>query len=169
MTKQVRWSAAAESSWDLPSMKARPTRPTGGLPHGANRLKTSNDERRGVQPLRFDEAVPAPDLRFQKGVRSLVLCTMCRTCASLLSSGWKGLGIAYRIQSGDRPAKVNLCQQPRDVWRPWRHSVHKAAQQTLRRGEVSSPARYNYDVAGRCERYCRRRVSGCFIRTTAVN
>lgn len=27
---------------------------------------------------------------FQKGVRSLVLCTMCRTCASLLSSGWKG-------------------------------------------------------------------------------
>ena len=27
---------------------------------------------------------------FQKGVRSLVLCTMCRTCASLLSERRKG-------------------------------------------------------------------------------
>ena len=44
---------------------------------------------------------------FQKGVRSLVLCTMCRTCASLLSERLERLGIAYRIQSVT-DSKVNL-------------------------------------------------------------
>lgn len=31
---------------------------------------------------------------FQKGVRSLVLCTMCRTCASLVCDRLDRLGIA---------------------------------------------------------------------------
>ena len=36
---------------------------------------------------------------YKKGVRDLILCTMCRTCASLLSERLERLGIAYRIQS----------------------------------------------------------------------
>ena len=44
---------------------------------------------------------------FKKGVRNLVLCTMCRTCASLLSERLERLGIAYRIQSVT-DSKVNL-------------------------------------------------------------
>lgn len=44
---------------------------------------------------------------FQKGVRSLVLCTMCRTCAALVCERLDRLGIAHLI----RPVtenKVNL-------------------------------------------------------------
>ena len=39
-----------------------PGKPTNGWRHGADRLKTSSDERRGLQPLRFDETLHAPHL-----------------------------------------------------------------------------------------------------------
>ena len=35
---------------------------------------------------------------FRKGVRNLVLCTMCRTCASLLAERLERQGIGYLIQ-----------------------------------------------------------------------
>ena len=83
---------------------------------------------------------------FQKGVRSLVLCTMCRTCASLLSERLERLGIAYRIQSVT-DSKVNLyfgnrmCLELGDVYESQRH---RRAVRTL----------------------LQTKVSGCFIRTS---
>ena len=35
---------------------------------------------------------------FKKGVRSLVLCTMCRTCASIVAERLRGQQIGYMIQ-----------------------------------------------------------------------
>ena len=66
---------------------------------------------------------------FQKGVRSLVLCTMCRTCASLLSERLERLGIAYRIQSvtdskvnlyfGNRSEERRVGKECRSRWSPY--------------------------------------------------
>ena len=44
---------------------------------------------------------------FRKGVRNLVLCTMCRTCASLLAERLEHQGIGYLIQEV-AGSKVNL-------------------------------------------------------------
>ena len=44
---------------------------------------------------------------FRKGVRNLVLCTMCRTCASLLAERLERQGIGYLIQEV-AGSKVNL-------------------------------------------------------------
>ena len=48
----------------LDALKAKATRakPTNGWRHGADRLKTSSHERRGLQPLRVDETLHAPHL-----------------------------------------------------------------------------------------------------------
>lgn len=51
---------AISSGW--PSTKATRAKPTNGWRHGADRLKTSSHERRGLQPLRFDETLHAPHL-----------------------------------------------------------------------------------------------------------
>ena len=165
MTKQVRWSAAAESSWDLPSMKARPTRPTGGLPHGANRLKTSNDERRGVQPLRFDEAVPAPDLRVpERCTESGALHDVPHLRFSALRAAGKA---GYRLPDsvGDRQQGESLLRQPHVSGD--RGDIHpQAAQRTLRRGgfHARRDARLRHRRAVRT--LLQTKVSGCFIRTS---
>ena len=44
---------------------------------------------------------------FKKGVRSLVLCTMCRTCASIVAERLRGQQIGYMIQEVSEK-KVNL-------------------------------------------------------------
>ena len=62
---------------------------------------------------------------FRKGVRNLVLCTMCRTCAALLAERLERQGIGYLVQevAGN---KVNLYFGNRQCL--------KAAERTLARG-----------------------------------
>ena len=101
---------------------------------------------------------------FQKGVRSLVLCTMCRTCASLLSERLERLGIAYRIQSVT-DSKVNLYFGNRMCLETV--ATHpQAAQRTLRRGgfHARRDARLRHRRAVRT--LLQTKVSGCFIRTS---
>ena len=72
---------------------------------------------------------------FQKGVRSLVLCTMCRTCASLVCDRLDRLGIAHLTQPVT-DNKVNLYFGNR----------------------LCLDAMLGYDITGQCERYCKRKV-----------
>ena len=57
---------------------------------------------------------------FKKGVRSLVLCTMCRTCASIVAERLRGQQIGYMIQEVSEK-KVNLSAN-RNASTPSRHS-----------------------------------------------
>ena len=68
---------------------------------------------------------------FQKGIRSLVLCTMCRTCAALVC---------------DR-----LCL---DAVRTF---VHKPLNELTPEEDFMLGAMLGYDIARQCERYCKRK------------
>ena len=90
---------------------------------------------------------------FQKGVRSLVLCTMCRTCASLLSERLERLGIAYRIQSVT-DSKVNLYFGNRMCLETVATFIHKPLNELSAEEDFMLGAMLGYDIAGQCERYC---------------
>ena len=96
---------------------------------------------------------------FQKGVRSLVLCTMCRTCASLLSERLERLGIAYRIQSVT-DSKVNLYFGNRMCLETVATFIHKPLNELSAEEDFMLGAMLGYDIAGQCERYCKRKSPG---------
>ena len=81
---------------------------------------------------------------FQKGVRSLVLCTMCRTCASLLSE---------RLESLETVATF----------------IHKPLNELSAEEDFMLGAMLGYDIAGQCERYCKRKSPGVSSEQAAVN
>ena len=86
---------------------------------------------------------------FQKGVRSLVLCTMCRTCASLLSERLERLGIAYRIQSVT-DSKVNLYFGNRMCLETVATFIHKPLNELSAEEDFMLGAMLGYDIAGPC-------------------
>ena len=105
---------------------------------------------------------------FQKGVRSLVLCTMCRTCASLLSERLERLGITYRIQSVT-DSKVNLYFGNRVCLEPVATFIHKPLNELSAEEDFMLGAMLGYDIAGQCERYCKRKSPGVSSEQAAVN
>ena len=105
---------------------------------------------------------------FQKGVRSLVLCTMCRTCASLLSERLERLGIAYRIQSVT-DSKVNLYFGNRMCLETVAPFIHKPLNELSAEEDFMLVAMLCYDIAGQCERYCKRKSPGVSSEQAAVN
>ena len=105
---------------------------------------------------------------FQKGVRSLVLCTMCRTCASLLSERLERLGIAYRIQSVT-DSKVNLYFGNRMCLETVATFIHKPLNELSAEEDFMLGAMLGYDIAGQCERYCKRKSPGVSSEQAAVN
>ncbi len=105
---------------------------------------------------------------FQKGVRSLVLCTMCRTCASLLSERLERLGIAYRIQSVT-DSKVNLYFGNRLFLETVATFIHKPLNELSAEEDFMLGAMLGYDISGQCERYCKRKSPGVSSEQAAVN
>ena len=105
---------------------------------------------------------------FQKGVRSLVLCTMCRTCASLLSERLERLGIAYRIQSVT-DSKVNLYFGNRMCLEAVATFIQKPLNELSAEEDFMLGAMLGYDIAGQCERYCKRKSPGVSSEQAAVN
>ena len=93
---------------------------------------------------------------FQKGVRSLVLCTMCRTCASLLSERLERLGIAYRIQSVT-DSKVNLYFGNRMCLETVATFIHKPLNELSAEEDFMLGAMLGYDISMQCRRYCDRK------------
>ena len=89
---------------------------------------------------------------FQKGVRSLVLCTMCRTCASLLSERLERLGIGNR-----------MCLETVATF------IHKPLNELSAEEDFMLGAMLGYDIAGQCERYCKRKSPGVSSEQAAVN
>jgi len=96
---------------------------------------------------------------FQKGVRSLVLCTMCRTCASLLSERLERLGIAYRIQSVT-DSKVNLYFGNRMCLETVATFIHKPLNELSAEEDFMLGAMLGYDIAGHVVRRHAARRSG---------
>ena len=93
---------------------------------------------------------------FQKGVRSLVLCTMCRTCASLLSERLERLGIAYRIQSVT-DSKVNLYFGNRMCLETVATFIHKPLNELSAEEDFMLGTLLGYDREQQCRRYLDRR------------
>ena len=87
---------------------------------------------------------------FQKGVRSLVLCTMCRTCASLVCDRLYAQPVTYN--------KVNLYFGNRLCLDAVKTFVHKPLNELSPEEDFMLGAMLGYDITGQCERYCKRKV-----------
>lgn len=93
---------------------------------------------------------------FQKGVRSLVLCTMCRTCASLLCERLDRLGIAH-LQQPVTDQKVNLYFGNRRCLDAVRLFGHKPLNELTPEEDFMLGAMLGYDITQQCTRYCKRK------------
>ncbi len=91
---------------------------------------------------------------FQKGVRNLVLCTMCPTCATLVCERLDRLGIGYVIQE-ITPEKVNLFFGNEYCLDVVRSFVHKPLNKLTAEEDFILGAMLGYDIARQCQRYCR--------------
>ena len=79
---------------------------------------------------------------FKKGVRSLVLCTMCRTCASIVAERLRGQQIGYMIQEGLDAVKT---------------FIHKPLNRLSPEEDFMLGAMLGYDISMQCRRYCDRK------------
>lgn len=97
---------------------------------------------------------------FRKGVRNLVLCTMCRTCAALLAERLERQGIGYLVQevAGN---KVNLYFGNRQCLEAVATFIHKPLNELSPEEDFMLGAMLGYDIVGQCERYCKRLISAC--------
>ena len=93
---------------------------------------------------------------FQKGVRSLVLCTMCRTCAVLDCERLDRLGIEHLTQPVT-DSKVNLYFGNRLCLNAVRMFVHKPLNELTPEVDFMLGAMLAYDRARQCERFCKRK------------
>ena len=92
---------------------------------------------------------------FRKGVRNLVLCTMCRSCASLLAERLERQGIGYLIQEV-AGSKVNLYFGNRRCLDAVATFIHKPLNRLSPEEDFMLGTMLGYDIAGQCERYCKR-------------
>ena len=94
---------------------------------------------------------------FQKGVRRLILCTMCPTCAELFCERLRRQGIDYLLQPvTDR--KVNLYFGEPSCLELVRTFVHKPLNRLTPEEDLMLGALLGHHLVRHCERYCRRRA-----------
>lgn len=92
---------------------------------------------------------------FRKGVRHLVLCTMCPTCADIVRARLDAQGIAHLTQVVD-DNKVNLyfgddaCLQTVSTF------IDKPLARLTPAEDFMLGAMLGYDIRQQCERYCKR-------------
>ncbi len=96
---------------------------------------------------------------FRKGVRSLVLCTMCRTDAQQLCDRLDRLGIGHLTQPVTEN-KVNLYFGDPSCLNAVRTFVHKPLNELTPEEDFMLGILLGYDLAGQCDRYCKRRSGG---------
>lgn len=95
---------------------------------------------------------------YRKGIRNLVLCTMCPTCARLLSERLERQGIDYLIRPVGE-AKVNLFFGKRACLEAVRAFVDKPLNKLTPEEDFMLGAMLGYDITIQCERFCRRRAA----------
>lgn len=100
---------------------------------------------------------------FQKGVRRLVLCTVCPTCARLMSERLEARRIGYLVQPVTRN-KVNLYFGSSACLEAVRMFVHKPLNELSAEEDFMLGVMLGYDLSIQCERYCtrKRRSAGSF-------
>ncbi len=94
---------------------------------------------------------------FKKGIRSLILCTLCKTCASLVAERLERQGIGYLMQEvGDR--KVNLYFGKQACLDAVARFVHKPLNRLTPEEDFMLGAMLGYDITMQCERFCARKA-----------
>lgn len=91
----------------------------------------------------------------RKGVRHLVLCTMCDSCADIMRKRLDSQGIAHLTQRVDA-TRVNLYFGDAVCLDTVRTFVHKPLAQLSPAEDFMLGAMLGYDIRQQCERYCKR-------------
>ncbi len=94
---------------------------------------------------------------FNKGVRNLVLCTLCPTCAEIIKERLDGQGIGYLVQEvGER--KVNLFFGDRACLDAVASFVHKPLNLLTPEEDFMLGLMLGYDIAKQARRFCERKA-----------
>lgn len=93
---------------------------------------------------------------YQKGIRSLVLCTLCPTSAEIVMERLRSQGIGYLTQAiGER--KVNLFFGERACLEAVECFLHKPLNRLTPEEDFMLGAMLGYDITRQSQRYCRRK------------
>lgn len=92
---------------------------------------------------------------YRKGVRQLVLCTMCPECSALLRERLEHQGIAF-LEQPVSEKKVNLYFGNEVCLNVVRTFVHKALHELTPAEDFMLGAMLGYDIRQQCERFCKR-------------
>lgn len=93
---------------------------------------------------------------YRKGIRSLVLCTMCPAGAEIVKERLRGQGIGYLTQAvGER--KVNLFFGERACLEAVECFLHKPLNRLTPEEDFMLGAMLGYDIARQSQRYCQRK------------
>lgn len=94
---------------------------------------------------------------FRKGIRSLVLCTLCPTCAALVQERLRRQGIAFLTgTAGSR--NVNLFFGEQACLDAVSCFIHKPLNMLTPEEDFMLGAMLGYDITGQCRRYCERKL-----------
>ena len=92
---------------------------------------------------------------YRKGVRQLVLCTMCPDCCALMRDRLTAQGIAY-LEQPVTDRKVNLYFGNEVCLRVVRTFVDKPLHALTPAEDFMLGAMLGYDIRQQCERFCKR-------------
>ncbi len=93
---------------------------------------------------------------FKKGVRNLILCTMCGTCAEIVCERLRRQGIDYLLQEV-AAGKVNLYFGKRACLEAIRTFVDKPLNRLTPEEDFMLGTLLGYDLTRQCERFCQRK------------
>lgn len=92
---------------------------------------------------------------FRKGIRQLVLCTMCTDCAKIMRERLEQQSISYLEQKVSE-RKVNLYFGNAVCLDVVRTFIDKPMSKLTPAEDFMLGAMLGYDIAGQCERFCKR-------------
>ena len=93
---------------------------------------------------------------FQKGIRRLVLCTLCPTCAPLVMERLERQGIRYLSQTTGR-RNINLFFGEEACLAAVGQFLPKPLNQLTPEEDFMLGAMLGYDLTRQCQRYCDRK------------
>lgn len=94
---------------------------------------------------------------FKKGIRRLVLCTLCPTCAEIVKERLESQGIEYLIQqAGTR--NVNLFFGDRACLDAVCSFIHKPLNLLTPEEDYMLGTMLGYDITLQCRRFCERKT-----------
>lgn len=93
---------------------------------------------------------------FKKGIRNLVLCTLCPTCAEIVKDRLDKQGIRYLVQrAGSR--NVNLYFGASTCLDAVGNFIHKPLNRLTPEEDFMLGAMLGYDISMQCQRYCKKK------------